>query len=151
MTKSEPTQALTLRPITVGRKSVPADSLVWVLRRMGTTAEVEIQDERGTVPADALVDYPAAGPGLDRLRALDPCFGLPDEAFDNEHLDPRYYFTIVRCRAHGRRFLRDVRGGIGMYEVLTLLDESDQGSPFEIWTRYHNRSHAWLMWQGRTL
>jgi hypothetical protein len=54
---AEPDKALTLRPIQVGRRSVPADEVVWVFERSGTTADVEYRNERGTVPADALVAY----------------------------------------------------------------------------------------------
>src|SRR5262249_47378771 len=143
----EPDKALTLRPITVGRRSVPADEIVWVFGRSGGTADVEYKNERGTVAADALVAYPVPSPGLDRLRALDACFGLPDEAFEREHIDDRNYFEIVRCRAHGRRFLRDTRGTIAWYQRLTLLDESDDGDPAHVWARYHRMSDSWLMLQ----
>jgi hypothetical protein len=150
MTTRDPEQALTLRPITVGRKSVPADTLVWVFGRSGNLVEVEFKDERDFVADDALVPHPVPRPDLEALRLLDACFGLPDEAFTCEHHDERY-FRILRCKAHGRRFLDDVRGGIAMYGRLTLLQESDDGSPGEIWAQYHSVSDDWLNLQGRSL
>ena len=150
MTTGDPQQALTLRPITVGRQSVPADTLVWVLGRSGDLAEVEFKDERGFVAEDALVPHPVPRRDLEALRLLDACFGLPDDAFTCEHHDERY-FRILSCKAHGRRFLEDVRGGIAMYGRLTLLEESDDGSPGEIWARYHSVSDDWLNLQGRSL
>lgn len=90
-------------------------------------------------------------PELEDLRKLDPCFGQPDEAFETEHLSAEHYFELLRCRAHGRRFLRDVRGSVAMYTTLTLLQEDEEGTPDEIWTRYHSKSHSRLMLEGRTL
>lgn len=90
-------------------------------------------------------------PSLDELRKLDACFGLPDKAFEREHIDHDWYFEIVRCKAHGRRFLRDVRGGIAMYTRLTLLTEADTGSPKDIWKKYHGMADSDLIRQGRSL
>jgi len=148
---AEPEKALTLRAITVGRKEVPADREVWVFGRSDGAADVEFRGERGRVPNDALVALPVKGPGLAALRALDACFGLPDEAFETEHDGGQRLFTILRCRAHGQRFLRDTRGTVGLYDRTTLLDASDSGAPIDIWSKYHFVSDPWLVLQGRTL
>jgi hypothetical protein len=147
----KPEQALTLRPVTIGSKTVPADERVWVWERSSGFADVEHGDHRGKVPEDALTSYPVPPPSLGELRRLDACFGLPDAAFEREHIDHDWYFEILRCKAHGRRFLRDVCGGVLMYTRLILLTDEDKGSPKEIWQRYHRHSDSWLHRQGRTL
>lgn len=147
----DPEQALTLRPVTIGSKTLPAGERVWVWGRSSGFADVERGDHRGKVPEDALTAYPVEPPSLDALRKLDACFGLPDVAFECEHIDHDRYFEIVRCKAHGRRFLRDVRGGILMYTRLILLTDADTGSPLDIWKKYHWIADSLLTREGRTL
>jgi hypothetical protein len=148
---SDPKPALTVRPIKLDGKFVPAYERVWVWSRSGGYAEVEFREQRGTVPEDALLPYPVRGPELQVLRQLDPCFGLADEAFECEHIDRESFFEILRCKAHGRRFLRDTRGMIGWYSMLTLLHEDEEGSPKDIWSRYHLMPDSQLLLDGRTM
>lgn len=98
-----------------------------------------------------LCPHPVRGPGLQALRQLDTCFGLDDEAFESEYVDQDWYFEILRCKAHGRRFLRDIRGSSALYSRLTLLREEDAGSPKDIWSRYHSLPDSQLLLCGRTL
>jgi hypothetical protein len=147
---ADPDKALTLRSVTIGRKNVAADHEVWVFGRSGSSVDVEYRGERGRVAADALAALPITGPDLEQLRQLDACFGLPDEAFESVHLDIDRYFEIVRCRAHGRRFLRDTCGGVAMYTRTILLEDTDEGSPADIWSKYHYLSDNWLSLLGRT-
>jgi hypothetical protein len=147
----EPSRAFTIKPVTLGNKNVPPYTIVWVLKRSGEIVEIEFKEKHGPVPADSIIPYPVKGPGLESLKRLDPCFGLSDEAFIVEHSDSGYLFEILRCKEHGRRFLRDTRGGIAMYTTLTLLLESDDDKPKEIWKKYHYISDSLLRLQGRTL
>ena len=112
---------------------------------------VEYRDRRGTVPLDAIVSYPVKGPALEQLRKLDSCFGLSDEHFTVEHDSAEHWYCILRCCAHGRRFLKDTRGTIGLYSTMTLLNDDERGDADKIWTKYHGKSHSWLMLEGRTL
>jgi hypothetical protein len=146
-----PEQAVTLVSLTLDGKTVQAYEIVWVLNRSGGQAEIEHRDRRGRVAESVLVPYPVKGPGIEVLRQLDPCFGLGPEAFTDEHRDQERYFTILRCKAHGRRFLDDTRGGFAMYSRLTLLLEDDDGSPRDIWSKYHGMSDSQLLLEGRTL
>jgi hypothetical protein len=148
MTKYEKA-ALVMREVTVGATNVPAGQLVWVFERSGGDVDVEYRGEGGRVPLDALADLPIRGPGLEQLRQLDPCFGLPSEAFESLHFDQSWMFEIRRCRAHGRRFLSDTR--YGFCERIILLEDADQGTPFDIWSKYHPHSDEWLLLNGRTL
>lgn len=116
----------------------------------GSTLEVEYRDRRGTIPADALVAYPVKGPTVEELRKLDLCFGLSDDAFDVEHRSQEHFYAILRCRAHGRRFLRDTRGSFAWYSRTTLLRDDDDGPPDDIWAKYHWKSDSWLMLEGRS-
>jgi hypothetical protein len=147
---AEPKQALTIRGVDIGGKHVPADQVVWVHARGQEYAEVEYRERRGRVPLDAIVAYPVTGPELPALQKLDPCFGLSDEAFEREHISAEHFYELLRCRAHGRRFLRDVRGTSAWYSTTTLLADDEEGEPDEIWARYHWQSHSWLMLSGRT-
>ncbi len=148
---NDPEKAVTLKPVSVGGKSVPAYAEVWVLSRADGHAEVEYRGKRGRVADDILSAYPVRGPALETLRRLDPCFGLGDDAFVSEHIDQDSYFEILRCKAHQRRFLRDTRGTIGWYSRLTLLLDDDDGSPQDIWSKYHWMAEAELLLAGRTL
>lgn len=119
--------------------------------RTVVAAQIEYRRWRGLVPVTALARYPIESPSLDELRALDPCFGLAEDAFVVEHADAARYFEIVRCRAHGRRFLRDTRGTVGWYTVLTLLRDDERGPPADIWRRYHSLDDGLLRLEGRSL
>ena len=132
---AEPVQAMTVREVEIEGKRLPSHTVVWVWRKCEGQARIEYEQWRGLVP----------------LRKLDPCFGVPDEAFDVVHADSANDFEIVRCRAHDRRFLRDTRGSIGWYTVLTLLRGDDRGSPEEIWRRYHALDDSLLRLEGRSL
>ena len=147
----EPKRALTLKSVIIGNKTIPADRLLWVQKRADGFSDVEYKDQKGRVPNGVIAPYPVKAPSLDELRKHDPCFGLPDSAFEIEYLDHDNYFMISRCKSHGSRFLRDTRGGVAMYELITLLDDSDIGSPDEVWRKYHHMSDSWLFLQGRTL
>ena len=148
---ADPERALTLRSVNVPGLSVPADTLVWVLRREPGWAHVEHGDRQGRVSQDALAPYPVQAPTVEQLRSLDPCFGLPEDSFEREHIDRENFFEILRCRAHGQRFLRDTRGTVASCTRLTLLQDTDDEDPNEVWMRYHRLSDAWLLLQGRTL
>ena len=148
---SDPEKAVTLRSVSVGGKSIPAYAEVWVFGRADGHAEVEYRGHRGRVAEDILCAYPVRGPALETLRRLDPCFGLDDDAFVSEHIDQDSYFEVLRCTAHQRRFLRDTRGTIGLYSRLTLLRDDDDGSPQDIWSKYHRMADAELLLAGRTL
>jgi hypothetical protein len=146
-----PERALTIRPVTLESKAVPVHSLVWVWSRAVGQAEIEFRDRRGRVPEEALVPYPVKPPDLEVLRRLDSCFGLEDSAFEREVLDRERYFEIVRCRAHGARFLRDTRGTFAWYTRVTLLRDTDEAAPEDLWSRYHAMPEAALLLEGRTL
>jgi hypothetical protein len=146
-----PEKAITIRDVEIAGKPVVADQVVWVHGRTGDFAEIEYRNARGRIRADAIVSYPVKGPGLEELRKLDPCFGLPDDAFESEHVSADHYYERLRCRAHGRPFLRDTRGTIAMYSTLTLLKDDEEGGPDDIWARYHGKSDSKLMLEGRTL
>ena len=148
---SDPEKAVTLRSVSVGGKSIPAYAEVWVLSRADGHAEIEYRDNRARVADDILSAHPVRGPALETLRSLDPCFGLDDDAFASEHIDQDHYFEVLRCKAHQRRFLRDTRGTIGWYSRLTLLGDGDDGSPRELWSKYHGMAEAELILAGRTL
>jgi len=148
---ADPEQAITLRAVEVGGKHVAADEVLWVHARKDGHAEVEYRGRRGRVPLDAILPYPVRGPRLEELQKLDACFGSSDEAFTIEHDSAEHWYRIIQCRAHGRRFLRDMRGTIGLYWTTTLLNDDEEGSPDEIWARYHGKSHGWLMLEGRTM
>ena len=148
---ADPTQAITVREVEFDGQVVPAHTVVWVWGKSGGDAQIEWRRWRGLVPVTALVRYPVDGPPLEELRKLDACFGLPEHAFEVIHADGANYFELVRCRAHGQRFLRDTRGTIGWYSVLTLLEDDDRGSPEDIWRRYHSRDDSLLRLEGRSL
>ena len=148
---AEPEQAITIRDVDVGGRHVAADQIVWVHARKDGYAEVEYRDRRGRVPLDAILPYPVRGPRLEDLQKLDSCFGSSDEAFAIEHHSYEHWYRMLRCRAHGRRFLEDTRGTIASYSTTTLLNDDEEGEPDEIWARYHWKSHSWLMLEGRTL
>jgi hypothetical protein len=147
---AEPKRVLTIRDVEIDGVSVRADELVWMHGEKGDSIEVEYRDHRGRIPADAVVPYPVRGPALEELRKLDPCFGLPDEAFVVEHMRHEHLYELLRCRAHGRRFLRDTRGTFAWYSLTTLLRDEDDGPPDDLWARYHWMSDSRLMLEGRT-
>ncbi|MBK7974951.1 MAG: hypothetical protein IPK07_17265 [Deltaproteobacteria bacterium] len=148
---AEPVQAMTVREVEIEGKRLPSHTVVWVWGKCEGQARIEYERWRGLVPITALTRYPIESPPLEELRKLDPCFGVPDEAFDVVHADSANDYEIVRCRAHDRRFLRDTRGSIGWYTVLTLLRGDDRGSPEEIWRRYHALDDSLLRLEGRSL
>jgi hypothetical protein len=136
-----------IRSVVVGGRELAAGTEVW----RHASGEIEHRGKMARVPPDALVDAPVRAPSLDALHALDGCFGLGDDAFDIEHEDSRNHFSIVRCKAHRRRFLRDLRGGVGMYESMTLLEDTEnESSPEDVWRRYHAMPIEWLFYLGRT-
>lgn len=147
----DPQQGLTTRDIELDGVRVAADEIVWVHTRTSEFVEIEHRDRHGKVPADAVVPYPVKGPGLEALRQLDACFGLTDDAFTAEHVSAKHCYTLVRCRAHNRRFLQDLRGGIAMYTLLTLLEDDEPADPDAIWSKYHSVSDSRLRLLGRTL
>jgi hypothetical protein len=53
--------------------------------------------------------------------------------------------------ARGARFLRDTRGTFAWYTRVTLLRDTDDGCPRQIWSRYHSMPEAELLLAGRTL
>lgn len=145
-----PQKGVTLRAVEIGGRVVPADTDVWIFRRGDGNADVEYRDRRGRVPEDAVADSPIKAPSLDELKRLDSCFGMSDDAFETM-LSDESYFEILRCREHGRRFLRDFRGTIAWYSRLTLLRDTDDGDARDTWARYHRASDDWLNFEGRTL
>lgn len=139
-----------MRRVEIAGKELGPDQVVWVHARGSSAAEVEYRGRHGRIPLDAIVPYPVKGPGLVQLRELDGCFGEPDEAFVVEHQSAEHLYEILRCRAHGKRFLRDTRGTIAWYSTLTLLGDDEDEPPDAIWARYHGKSNGWLMLEGRT-
>jgi hypothetical protein len=147
----DPKRGLTIREVELDGARIAADEVVWVHARGNEFVEIEHRNRHGKVPADAVVPYPVKGPDLETLRQLDRCFGLTDDAFTAEHVSAKHCYTLVRCRAHGRRFLQDLRGGIAMFTLLTLLEDDEPGAPDEIWSKYHSISDSRLRLLGRTL
>jgi hypothetical protein len=146
-----PQKGVTLRPVEIGGRVVPADTHVWIFRRGEGSADVEYQDRRSRVPEDAVANSPVKAPCLDELKKLDSCFGMSDDAFETMLIDNESYFEILLCREHGKRFLRDVRGSSAWYSRLTLLRDTDDGDTKDIWARYHRASDDRLNLEGRTL
>ena len=147
----DPKKGLTIRDIELDGVRVAADEVVWVHARSDEFVEIEHRNRHGKVAADAVVPYPVNGPGLEALRQLDACFGLSDDAFEAEHVSAKHCYTLLHCRAHRRRFLQDLRGGIAMFTLLTLLEDDEPGTPDEIWSKYHAVSDSRLRLLGRTL
>jgi hypothetical protein len=147
----DPKQGLTIRELELDGAHIAADEVVWVHSRTNQLVEIEHRNRHGKVPADAVVPYPVKGPDIETLRRLDPCFGLTDDAFEAEHVSAKHCYTLVRCRAHRRRFLQDLRGGIAMFTLLTLLEDNEPGAADEIWSKYHSISDSRLRLLGRTL
>lgn len=54
---SEPERAFTLKPVSLGGKTIPANSEVWVLGRANGSAEIEYRDKRGRVTESILSPY----------------------------------------------------------------------------------------------
>lgn len=146
----EPTAGLVVRPAALGGRELRPDTYVWVWAVTDREVEIEYRNQRGLVPRDAVVSTPVTRPSLEVLRQLDPCFGLDRDAFVIEHEDPRWFF-LLRCKAHGRRFLSDARGGIAQYERVTLLEDSEANDTEGVWRRCHAMSDDYLNLLGRTL
>jgi hypothetical protein len=149
--QGEPRRAITVRTVEIDGRTIPADTHVWLLDGDGAFLEIEHKGRGGRVPADSVAACPVKAPSLEDLKKLDPCFGCSGEAFAVEHADPSSYFQILCCRAHGKRFLRHLRGGFAMYERQTLLRDTDDGDAQQIWARYQGVSDDWLNWEGRSL
>ncbi|HEY3667299.1 MAG TPA: hypothetical protein VGL19_14930 [Polyangiaceae bacterium] len=147
----DPKRGITVVTVQVGSRQVSEDSQVWVWDSDESLLEIECRGQRGRVPRSAVAFSPVPAPTLAVLQRLDACFGGASELFEVEHQDPTRYFSIERCKAHQRRFLRSSRGGVAMYERLTLLEERDDGAPDDVWNRYHAMSNNWLNWLGRSL
>lgn len=148
---ADPEQAWTTRDLQIDGKLVPSAEQVWVHGRSGTWTEIEFRGRRGRVPSDALRDHPVVGPSLEQLRALDLCFVLPDDAFEQTYIDRDHSFEIVRCRAHGSRFLRYlVVNGFAWNIRLTLLSPEDPEDPFQVWRWYRDQPSSWHARHGRT-
>jgi hypothetical protein len=147
----EPKRGITIRPVELGDATLAVDTSVWILRELDGSLEVEHRDARGCVPRDAIAQSPVPRLPLEELRKRDPCFGLEETAFVVEHKDGERWYSIERCKAHGRRFLRDARGSAALYERVTLLDDSERGSFLSIWSRYHAMSDDWLNVVGNSL
>jgi hypothetical protein len=146
----EPTRGVLIRDACIGRYSLPADTPVWIVGARGESLEVEYRDAHGVLPTSHVAESPVRRPTEAQLRSLDPCFGLPEDAFTKVHVDPENLFAIERCNAHGMLFLRDTRGSIGLYERITLLKPEESDDWVTIWSRYHQTSDDWLNLQGRT-
>jgi hypothetical protein len=146
----EPKRGLVITPVEIDGIPVRSDTHVWILASEAGHLTVEYRNQVATLPRDVVVECPVQGPSLEQLRALDECFGRGSDAFEDEHVDAEHYFVIQRCKAHGRRFLRDIRGTIATYERLTLLEAEDHESPGAVWRRYHAMSDDWLVREGRT-
>ena len=80
--------------------------------------------------------------------ALDECFFAPPEEFETVHHSQQWYFEILRCKRHGNLFLRDVKGGIAMYERFIFVGQDPDSSYEDIWRRFHWLSDDELNWQG---
>jgi len=136
-----------VRPVTVGGRELPAGTPVW----SHGGGDIEHRDQHARVDASAFVTLPVRAPSLDAVRALDACFGLGPDAFEIEHADDASYWSIARCKAHGRRFLRDMRGGVAMYESTTLVEDAERDDdPETLWRRYHAMPIDLLFHLGRT-
>ncbi|MFN7952358.1 MAG: hypothetical protein U0610_11585 [bacterium] len=147
---ADPIQAMTVREVEIDGKRLPPHTVVWVWGKSAGQAQIEFKKWRGLVPVTALVRYPVESPPLEELRKLDGCFGMPDEAFEVVHRDDVHCFELLRCRAHGRRFLRDTRGTIGWYSIVTLLRDDERGAPEDLWRRYHAQDDSELRLAGRS-
>jgi hypothetical protein len=148
---ADPERGWINRDIDLEGRRVPADEEVWVHRRGDSWTEIEFKGRRGRVPSDAINDHPVHRPSLAQLRELDSCFGLDDDAFEQKYIDKENFFTIVTCRAHGRRFLVDtVTYSFVWGTRTTLLTDDDADDPAEVWRRYHGQTDAWHARRGRS-
>jgi hypothetical protein len=135
----------------IGGISVRPDTYVWIRGRGNEKVTVEYLDRVAQLPISAVASCPVNGPSQEELDKLDSCFDLRRDAFEDEHVDHKNYFSIQRCRAHGSRFLRDTFTGVAWYDRLTLLrPEDNERDPLAIWSYYHPMSYDWLILQGRT-
>jgi hypothetical protein len=146
----DPKKGITVVGVQVGTRHLAEGSPVWIWDGPDSLLEIEHRGQRARVPREVVALSPVKAPSLAELQALDACFGGASELFETEHRDDSRYFSIERCKAHGRRFLRDVQGGIAMYERLTLLDEHDDEAPERVWRKYHDLSSDWLNALGRS-
>jgi hypothetical protein len=108
---------------------------------------VEHGGSSALVPADVLLDCPIAAPSRAQLEELDPCFYSEPDAFVEEHDGSARWYRLLRCKAHGRRFLEETRGSVGIYTRLIAIDATEE-SPDEIWRRYNAMSDDWLSHLG---
>lgn len=133
-----------LQAVPTAGATLEAGRPVWIvgLPECGRVA-IEADGRPATVPAGSVTESPIPAPSLDALRAVDDCFGRSRRHFVQEHESRECGFCLFRCRKHGRLFLEDMRGGVGVYTRLILLAESS-GDPEALWSRYHAMSDDWL-------
>lgn len=141
-----PTRGLIVKDVATPQRDFRADTIVWVHDRAGARVDIEYKSRFYVIPADAVVPVPVPAPPDAALLALDPCFLSPESAFEAVHRSENY-FRLLRCRAHGRIFLEDYRGGIAEYRRLIFIQEPD-APPERLWEKYHHYSDDWLNYQG---
>lgn len=146
-----PKRGLLLLPVEVGGHQLVADTYVWILGSEGDHTRIEYRDRLGAVPRDAVVETPVPAPSIERLRQLDPCFGLEAGAFEREVVNHEWMFRILQCKADGRHFIGIMRGGIGMRETVTLLEPGEESDPKAAYERYIAMSDDWLNLLARTV
>ncbi len=139
-----------VEPLSLGGRSLRAGTYVWLFGRGPDGCEVEFEDRRHRVPCAALVESPVPRPPLAELRRLDPCFGLPDQAFD-EVAAEQFSYRYLRCKAHGQLFLEDWRGGIADYVRLIFVGDLGDRSFADAWIRFHRIPDDLLNFRGIAL
>ena len=144
----EPKRGLLIRDCRFGDLSIRADSHVWIHGQRGENAELEFEGRRVTCPLKHIVEVPVPRPPLGELRKLDECFGAAPDAFEMIHHDQENMFRLLRCRKHGSYFLEDVRGQIGLYQRLILVEAESAANPRLAWRRYHAVSDDMLFYLG---
>jgi len=133
----EPHRGILIEQVVVGGRALPPGTPVWIhAERPHGEFDVEFQNHFERIPARSVAASPIPRPSIDELRAKDPCFGLGDDAFEEVFREDQL-FAFHRCRAHGRLFLEDLRGGIAMYNRWILVTEGHESDLRTLWSRYH--------------
>ena len=147
----EPQRGIVIRQVHVDGKTIDQSKYVWLLGSPSNgVVSIEINNMKHFIPQDAVVSCPVPSPSVDALRTIDECFGKSESHFDVLHKSQEKWFRILRCKAHGRLFLEDTRGGAAIYDRLIMV-EDDQEDFKAIWSRYHSMSDDWLNYLGIAL
>jgi len=133
----EPVRIFIPERIVVGSSSINGSSHAWLLEKDEQRSVIEFNNKRYAIPNDSYCSSPVPAPDGDVLERLDSCFLKPMDHFEAIVSSKENYYRILKCREHGKFFLEDYRGGIAMYHRLIFLGESLDGTPSQIWKRFH--------------